>query len=113
MGVRVYTIGVGTNKTARYPMSIAGTIQYVTMPVEIDTKTLKEIAQTTDGKFYRATNTRELKQIYKDIDQLEKTKMEVRHFSKHYEAYIPFAMGAALLLLLALLLRLTLLRTLP
>ncbi len=113
LGVRVYTIGVGTNKMARYPMSIAGTIQYVSMPVEIDTKTLKEIAQVTDGKYYRATNTRELKQIYKDIDQLEKTKMDVRHYSKRYEAYMPFALAAALLLLLVLLLRLTLLRTLP
>ena len=113
LGVRVYTIGVGTNKTARYPMSIAGTIQYVSMPVEIDTKTLKEIAKTTDGKFYRATNTKELKQIYKDIDQLEKTKMDVKHYSKRYEAYTPFAAGAALLLLIALLLKLTLLRTLP
>ena len=113
MGVRVYTIGVGTNKTARYPMSIGGTIQYVSMPVEIDTKTLKEIAQTTNGRFYRATNTKELKQIYKDIDKLEKTKMEVKQYSKHYEAYMPFAAAACILLLTAVLLRLSVLRTLP
>lgn len=112
-GVRVYTIGVGTNKTARYPMNIGGMIQYVNMPVEIDTKTLKEIASVTDGKFYRATNTQQLQQIYKDIDQLEKTKMEVKQYRKHYEAYMPFACGALVLLLASLLLRTTLFRTLP
>lgn len=75
LGIRVYTIGVGTNKVAPYPVPVAGGIQYVNIPVEIDTKTLKDIAQTTDGNFYRATNNKELKQIYQDIDKLEKTKM--------------------------------------
>ena len=64
LGIRVYTIGVGTNKVAPYPVPVAGGIQYVNIPVEIDTKTLKDIAQTTDGNFYRATNNKELKQIY-------------------------------------------------
>ena len=70
LGIRVYTIGVGTNKVAPYPVPVAGGIQYVNIPVEIDTKTLKDIAQTTDGNFYRATNNKELKQIYQDIDKL-------------------------------------------
>ena len=113
VGVRVYTIGVGTNKVARYPMEVGGTIQYVNMPVEIDTKTLSDIAATTDGHFYRATNMAALKQIYKDIDKLEKTKIDVKKFSKFYEAYQPFAMAAILALLLELLLRVSILRRLP
>lgn len=113
MGIRVYTIGVGTNKVAPYPMPVAGGVQYVNMPVEIDTKTLSEIAAITEGNFYRATNNRELKQIYQDIDKLEKTKMNVTKFSKRYEAYQPFAIAAIICLLLELLLRNTVLRRLP
>ena len=107
LGIRVYTIGVGTNKVAPYPMPVAGGVQYVNMPVEIDTKTLSEIAQTTQGDFYRATNNNELKKIYKEIDQLEKSKMSVKKFKKKYDAFPPFVMAAALALLLELLLRIT------
>ena len=110
MNVRVYTIGVGTNKVARYPMPVAGGVQYVNIPVEIDTKTLKSIAAVSEGNYYRATNTKELRQIYHDIDKLEKTKMNVKKFSKRYEVYQPFAALAVLLLLLEMLLRLTVLR---
>ena len=77
LGIRVYTIGVGTNKVAPYPMPVAGGVQYVNMPVEIDTKMLAEIAAATEGDFYRATNTAELKKIYKEIDRLEKWKLNV------------------------------------
>lgn len=113
MGVRVYTIGVGTNKVAPYPMQVAGTIQYVNLPVEIDAQTLSQIAATTDGHFYRATNNKELKQIYKDIDQLEKTKLNVKKFSKQYDAYEPFAIAAIVSMLLEILLRITVLRRIP
>ena len=113
MGIRVYTIGVGTNKVAPYPMPVAGGIQYVNIPVEIDSKTLQEIAQMTDGSFYRATNNKQLRQIYTDIDKLEKTKMDVKKFSKWYEAYQPFALAALILLLLELILRTTILRRIP
>lgn len=113
MGIRVYTIGVGTNNVARYPAIVAGGVQYVNIPVEIDTKTLSDIAATTDGNFYRATNNAELKNIYKDIDKLEKTKMNVKKFSKRYEAYQPFAIAAILCLLLEILLRTTVLRRIP
>lgn len=113
LGIRVYTIGVGTNKVARYPMPVAGGVQYVNIPVEIDTKTLREIAATTQGNFYRATNNAELKNIYKDIDKLEKTKMNVKKFSKRYEAYQPFAIAAVICLLLEILLRTTVLRRIP
>ena len=112
-GIRVYTIAVGTNKVAPYPMPVGGTIQYVNIPVDIDTKTLSDIAATTEGNFYRATNTKELKRIYQDIDKLEKTKMNVKKFSKHYEAYQPFAIAAIISLLLEILLRNTVLRRLP
>lgn len=113
LGIRVYTIGVGTNKAARYPMPVAGGVQYVNIPVEIDTKTLSDIAAATDGNFYRATNNRELKQIYKDIDKLEKSKMDVRKFSKRHEAFLPFALAAFVALLLEILLRTTVLRRIP
>ena len=113
LGIRVYTIGVGTNKVARYPMLVAGGVQYVNIPVEIDTKTLSEIAATTDGNFYRATNNSELKKIYKDIDKLEKSKMDVKKFSKRYEAYQPFAIAAIICLLLEILLRVIVLRRIP
>jgi Ca-activated chloride channel family protein len=113
LGIRVYTIGVGTNKVARYPMPVAGGVQYVNIPVEIDSKTLSDIAATTQGNFYRATNNVELKQIYKDIDTLEKTKMDVKTFSKRYEAYQPFALAAIFCLLLEILLRNTVLRRIP
>ncbi|MBQ8701314.1 MAG: VWA domain-containing protein [Prevotella sp.] len=113
LGIRVYTIAIGTKGVAPYPMQVGGTIQYVNMKVDIDTETLSQIAKIADGHFYRATNTEELKKIYKDIDQLEKTRMNVKTFSRHYEAYQPFAIAAVLLLLLEILLRLTWFRRIP
>ena len=94
-------------------MQVGGGVQYVNIPVEIDTKTLSDIAAATEGNFYRATNNNELKQIYKDIDKLEKSKMSVTKFSKRYEAFLPFALAAFVLLLLEILLRTTLLRRIP
>lgn len=113
LGIRVYTIGVGTNKVAPYPMIVAGGVQYVNIPVEIDTKVLSDIAAITEGNFYRATNNKELKQIYSDIDKLEKTKMTVKKFSRLYEAYQPFAIVAILTLLLEILLRTVVLKRIP
>lgn len=110
LGIRVYTIGVGTNKVARYPMPVAGGVQYVNIPVEIDTKTLSNIAAMSDGNYYRATNTKELRKIYKDIDKLEKSRLNVKKFSKRYEAYQPFALAALILLVIEALLRLTVFR---
>ena len=110
MGVRVYTIGVGTNKVARYPLPVAGGVQYINIPVEIDTKTLKSIAATSDGNYYRATNNKELRQIYRDIDKLEKSRLQVKKFSKRYEAFQPFVLAALAMLLLEILFRYTILR---
>jgi len=113
LGIRVYTIGVGTNKVAPYPMPVAGGVQYVNIPVEIDNETLNSIAQATNGDFYRATNTRELHNIYREIDQLEKSKLNVKKFSKKYDVYQPFAVVAIIALLLELLLRITVFRRIP
>lgn len=112
-GVRVYTIAIGTDRIARYPQSVGGTIQYVNREAEIDTKTLKDIAAKTNGNFYRATNKGELKKIYKDIDKLEKTKFDVKKYSKKYEAFQPFALAAIITILLEILLRVTIFRRIP
>jgi Ca-activated chloride channel family protein len=112
--IRVYTIGVGTNGTAAYPYPLpGGGVKYVQMPVEIDTKTLTEIADKTNGKFYRATSTRQLAEIYDEIGKLEKTKLIVKQYDKRYEAYQTFGLIALLSLLLELLLRHTILRKIP
>lgn len=113
LGIRVYTIAVGSNKLAPYPVEVGGTVRYVNMRSDVDPKTLSEIAQTTDGHFYRATNSRELKQVYKDIDKLEKTKMSVQKFSRHYDVFQPFALVVFMSLLLEVILRLTVFRRLP
>ncbi len=113
LGIRIYTIGVGTNGVAPFPQMVAGGVQYVNVRGEIDTQTLKEIAQTTDGNFYRATSIDELKKIYADIDKLEKTKMNVKHYAKLYEAYQPFVLAALAVLLLEILLRITWFRRIP
>ena len=113
LGIRVYTIGVGTNGMARYPITAGGGTQYIQVPVEIDTKTLNDIARGTDGKFYRATNAKELREIYQEIDQLEKSKIDVQRYSRRYEAYQVFAFGALLALLLEVLLRITIFRRIP
>lgn len=113
LGIRVYTIAIGSKTMAPYPMQVAGTMQYVNMRADVDVSTLTEIASTAGGHFYRATNTGELKKIYKDIDKLEKTKMDVKKFSKRYDVYQPFAVAAVILLLLEILLRLTIFRRIP
>lgn len=112
-GIRVYTIGVGTNGTARYPMPVAGHIEYINVPVEIDTKSLATIARKTDGEFYRATNTQKLHEVYQQIDQLEKTKMNVRKYSKRYEAFGIFILVSLLCLIMELLLSNTILKRIP
>jgi Ca-activated chloride channel family protein len=112
-GIRVYTVAVGTNGTAPYPMMVGGHREYVNVPVEIDTKTLSQIAEKTDAQTYRATNTEKLFQVYEEIDKLERTKMNVRKYSKRYEAYQAFAIVAFICMAMALLLRATLLKRIP
>lgn len=112
-GIRVYTIGVGTNGEAPYPYPVGGTVQYVNMKVEIDEKTLAQIASTTEGNYFRATSNSKLREVYGEIDKLEKTKLNVKEFSKREEAYRGFAWVAFLTFLLELLLRNTILRRIP
>ncbi len=113
MGIRVYTIALGSKTVAPYPMPVAGTIQYVNIRADVDTKTLGQIASISGGKFYHATSTSELKNVYKDIDKLEKTRMDVKKFSKRYEAYQSFAIAAIITMLLEILLRMTVFRRIP
>ncbi len=113
LGIRVYTIGVGTNGTARYPYPVAGHIEYVNVPVEIDTKALATIAKKTDGEFYRATNNQKLHEVYQEIDKLEKTKMNVRQYSKRYEAFAGFLLVSVLCLIAQLLVENTILKRIP
>ncbi len=113
-GVRVYTVGVGTQGTAPFPaMTPYGTVVYQDMKVDIDEPTLKEIASITGGQYFRATDKSKLKSIFEEIDKMEKTKISVREFSKKKEEYLPFALIAFGLLLIYILLRNTLLRTIP
>ena len=112
-GIRVYTIGVGTNGMAPYPYPVGGTVQYVNMPVEIDEKTLTQIAGTTEGNYFRATSNSKLKEVYEEIDKLEKTKLNVKEYSKRQEEYRWFALAAFLCVLLEVLLRNSILKKIP
>ena len=112
-GIRVYTIGVGSNGTAPYPYQGFGGTQYVQVPVEIDENTLIQIAETASGQYYRATSNSKLKEVYAEIDKLERTKLNVKDFSRKTEEYVPFALWAMVCLLLEVLLRLTILRRIP
>jgi len=112
-GIRVYTIGVGTNGTAPYPVQGAFGTQYVNVAVEIDENVLRQIAQTASGQYYRATSNSKLKEVYEEIDKLERTKLQVKEFSKNQEQYQPLALALLLSLLVSILLRQTVLRTIP
>ena len=112
-GVRVYTIGVGTRGMAPYPFQTAYGVQYQNIKVEIDEQPLRQIASMTGGQYYRATNNSKLKNIYTEIDKLEKTKMKVQEYSKKNEEYRLFGLAALVLLLLEILLRNTVLRRIP
>ena len=113
MGIRVYTIGVGTMGKAPYPVqTIFGTqLQY--MDVQIDEKVLTEIAQMTGGTYFRATDNKKLSEIYTQIDKMEKTKVDVKQFSKKEEKYLFLSLIAAVLLFIDILLRNTIFRNIP
>lgn len=112
-GIRVYTVGVGTMGTAPYPVQTPFGVQVRDMEVKIDEPTLQKIAATTDGKYFRATSNTSLADIYKEIDKLEKSKMEVHEFSKKEEQYLKYALSGALLLILGLGLKITIFRNIP
>lgn len=112
-GIRIYTIGVGTNGTAPFPYPTAMGVQYVNMPVEIDEKALTQIAHITEGNYFRATSNSKLKEVYQEIDKLEKTKLNVKEYSKRQEEYRLFALIAFLCVLLEVLLRNSILKKIP
>ena len=112
-GVRVYTIGVGTHGEAPYPFKTPYGIQRRNVPVDIDEDVLKQIASVTGGQYFRATDNSSLRSIYQEIDQMEKTKINVQQYSKKQEEYKPLALLILALLLFELLLRNTLLRNIP
>lgn len=113
-GIRVYTVGIGTKGMAPYPAKNAfGMTQYQQIEVQIDEDLLKEISTMTDGKYFRATDNKSLQAVYEEIDQLEKSKIDVTEYRKKKEEFLPFGIAALLLLLVELLLRNTVLRTIP
>lgn len=99
-GIRVYTIGVGSMGTAPYPVMTPFGIQMQQMPVEIDEGILKETAKITGGAYFRATNNTKLLDIYKQINQLEKTKVEVNAYNNYKEEFTIFALMAILFFIL-------------
>lgn len=112
-GIRIYTIGVGTNGTAPYPYPTAMGVKYTTIPVEIDEKALTQIADITDGDYFRATSNSKLKEVYQEIDKLEKTKLSVKEYSKRQEEYRLYALIAFLCVLAEVLLRNSILKKIP
>lgn len=107
-GIRVYTIGVGSQGMAPYPVQSPYGIQYQDMPVEIDEVILKEIASKTGGRYFRATDNDKLIQVYTEIDKMEKSMIDVRQFTRKEEKYLIPAIIAFVLLALEILTRLTL-----
>jgi len=112
-GIRVYTVGIGTMGEAPYPVQTAFGISMRNMPVKIDEDVLREIADMTGGQYFRATDNNKLKAIYAEIDKLEKSKIEVRQYSTKSEEFLLFALFGALLLLLEIALRNSILRNIP
>ena len=113
-GIRVYTIGVGTQGTAPYPTTdIWGRKVYEQVKVDIDEATLQKIAKITDGKYFRATNNQALKNVYEQIDKLEKTKMLSMTISHSEDLFHPFLLWALVLMILNVLIRMTVGAVLP
>jgi Ca-activated chloride channel family protein len=115
-GVRVYTIGVGSRGEARSPYAInpfTNQMMFKMMPVEIDEATLQNIADVTGGRYFRATNNEKLREIYAEIDQLERSKIDVKEFSRKKEEYLAYAILALCFIFLDFLCRNTILRTIP
>lgn len=112
-GVRVYTIGVGTIGTAPYPMQTPFGVRIQDVQVKIDEESLQSIADITGGKYFRATSNDKLKMIYEEIDALEKSKIEVKEFSKKQEEFQKYALTAMLLLVVGILLKMSVFRNIP
>lgn len=112
-GIRIYTIGVGTIGLAPYPFETPFGIQYQNIEVKIDEPLLKEISEMTNGKYFRATNKRNLENIYKEIDKLEKSKIDVTEFKRKKEEFFPLVILALIVLCAEIILRQTYFRSNP
>jgi Ca-activated chloride channel family protein len=114
MGIRIYTIGVGTKGEAPYPVDdpIFGR-RYVYIPADIDEESLKSIAATTAGLYFRATDTRSLESIFERIDRMEKTEVKVKRYMRFTELFPAFLLPGAFLFVLEVGLSQTRLRRLP
>ncbi len=113
-GIRVYTIGVGTNGTAPFPATdFFGRKVYQQMEVKIDEETLTTIAETTGGTYFRATDNSSLQKIFQEIDKMEKSKIDVTDFQTRSEEFLPLVILAMLLIALEFILRTTVLKMLP
>lgn len=113
LGIKVYTIGVGSRGQVLFPQETPFGIQKVPMQVDLDEETLKAIAQTTDGRYFRATDTQDLENIYSTIDQLEKSEIKAKQFREANERFQIFLGAALILMLLEILLSTTWLRRFP
>jgi len=112
-GIRVYTVGVGSHGMVPMPIMTPSGIQYQLAQSEFDEKSLQDIAAMTGGKYFRATDNAKLRMIYHEIDQLEKTKISIREYSKKEEQFYVFSLLAFIFLGLEVLLRNTYLRRIP
>ncbi|NMB05571.1 MAG: VWA domain-containing protein [Bacteroidales bacterium] len=112
-GIRVYTVGVGTKGMAPTPVNTPYGIRMQNMPVDIDEETLTEIAAMTGGQYFRAQDTEGLRQVYNEIDEMEKYLISVQNVTRRQELFLPWALAALALILLELLLRRTWLRSIP
>ena len=112
-GIRIYTIGVGTIGEAPYPVPTSLGIRYQMVPVEVDEKTLGKIAELTGGKYFRATNNQALKQIYGEIDAMEKTRIDVRSYRHVSELFYGWAGLGMLSGVLGIVLGMTVWRKIP
>ncbi|MBQ9340311.1 MAG: VWA domain-containing protein [Paludibacteraceae bacterium] len=110
-GIRVYAIGVGSKGEARVPIQTPIGTQYATVSGQFDEGTLRQIAQTTGGAYFRATDNATLRSVYQEIDKLEKTKIRVREYSKRTENFAPYLWAALACLIGGILLRYFALRT--
>lgn len=109
--IKVYTIGIGTHGQAPIPVPTPNGSQKMMMPVDIDEPLLKQVAGETGGKYFRATNNQSLQSIYEDIDKLEKTNIEVTSYKHYTELFFPFTMLAIICIVLEMLLRYTVFRS--
>lgn len=112
-GIRVYTVGVGTKGMAPTPVQTPFGVRMQNLPVDIDEKTLTEIAAMTGGQYFRAEDTEGLRQVYEEIDEMEKYLISVQNVTQRKEMFLPFGLAVLALILIELLLRRTWLRTIP